>query len=193
MLSLAKQLAHAMPTLRARRVWLLMLSQAMKRFEINTPARIAAFFELIAHESNECRCLEEDLSYPAMALMRLWPSRFASLAEAQVYERNPEKLANFIYANHLGNGPPESRDGFRYRGRGLIRIIGRACYASASAVLGVDLVRRPEALLEPRNAALVAAWYWQSRGLNELADSKPGEAPEKFRQYTALRSLQLSS
>ena len=192
MLSLAKQLAHAMPTLRARRVWLLMFGRAMKRFEIDNPIRIAAFFELIAHESNECRDLEEDLSYPATALMRLWPNRFPTLAEAQVYERNPEKLGNFVYANHLGNGPPESRDGFRYRGRGLIRITGRACYESASAALEVDFVSHPELLFEPRNAALAAAWFWQSRGLNELADSKAGNDLREFRNFTTQCAPRLS-
>lgn len=192
MLSLAKQLAHAMPTLRARRVWLLMFHPAMKRFDIDTPVRIAAFFELIAHESNECRNLEEDLSYPTTALMRLWPNHFPTLTEAQLFERNPEKLANFVYANHMGNGPPESRDGFRYRGRGLIRITGRACYETASAALDLDFVRRPESLLEPRNAALVAAWYWKTRGLNELADSKAGDDPSQFRKLTAQHTMRIS-
>ena len=70
---LAKQLATAMPTLRAARVWLSMLDEAMKRFEIESSARVAAFLALIAHESNECRDLEDDLRYPAAALMRMWP------------------------------------------------------------------------------------------------------------------------
>lgn len=193
MLSLAKQLAEAMPTLRAQTVWLLMLHRAMKRFEINTPVRIAAFLELIARESNECRNFEEDLSYSATALVRLWPNRFPTLAEAQAYERNPEKLANFVYANQMGNGPPESCDGFRYRGRGLIRITGRACYTTASMALDVDFVRQPEALLEPRNAALVAAWFWKTRGMNELADSKAAEMPENLRAFPAQRVIPLSS
>ena len=193
MLSLAKELALAMPTLRAQTVWLLMLHRAMKRFEINSPVRITAFLKLIADESNECRNLEEDLSFSATALVRLWPNRFPTPAEAQVYARNPERLANFVYANHMGNGPPESCDGFRYRGRGLIRITGRACYTTASLALDVDFVRQPEALLEPRNAALVAAWFWKTRGFNELADAKAGADLHQFRQLTAQHALRLSS
>jgi len=192
MLFLAKQLAHAMPTLRAQTVWLLMLGRAMKRFDINSPVRIAAFLELIAHESNECRNLEEDLSYSAAALVRLWPNRFPTIAEAMVYELNPEKLGNFVYANHMGNGPPESSDGFRYRGRGLIRITGRACYTAASIALEVDFVSQPEALLEPRNAALVAAWFWKTRGMNELADRRASDDPRTFRQVAAQNALRLS-
>jgi putative chitinase len=165
----------------------------MKRFEINTPARIAAFLETIAQESNECRSLEEDLSYSATALVRLWPNRFPTIADAQAFERNPEKLANHVYANHMGNGPPESCDGFRYRGRGLIRITGRAAYTLASAALGVDFVRQPESLLEPRNAALTAAWFWHAHGMNQLADNKSCEGPERFRFFTTQRAPQLSS
>jgi putative chitinase len=169
-----------------------MLGEAMERFEIDTPARASAFLEFVAHESNECRNLEEDLSYSAAALLRLWPNRFPNLASAQLYERKPEMLANFVYANHMGNGPPESYDGYRYRGRGLIRIIGRACYTIASAALEVDFVNRPQLLLEPRNAALCAAWFWKTRGLNELADNRSGYDLGEFRQLTAQRALRLS-
>jgi putative chitinase len=164
---LAKQLATAMPTLRASRVWLPMLNEAIERFEIESPACIVTFLAQIAHESNECRSLEEDLRYTAETLVQMWPRHFPTLAEAQAYERNPEKLGNYVYANRMGNGPPESCDGYRYRGRGLIRIVGRANYASAGAALGVDLERQPESLLEPRNAALSAAWLWKKFGLNE--------------------------
>ena len=164
---LAKQLATAMPSLRAPRVWLSMLSEAMERFEIASPACVATFLAQIAHESNECRNLEEDLRYAAETLLQMWPRHFPTLAEAQAYERNPEKLANYVYANRMGNGPPESCDGYRYRGRGLIRIVGRANYASAGAALEIDLERQPESLLEPRNAAMSAAWLWKKYGLNE--------------------------
>jgi putative chitinase len=164
---LTKQLATAMPTLRAPRVWMSVLSEAVERFKIDSPACIATFLAQIAHESNECRNLEEDLRYTAEALLQMWPQYFPTLAAAQPYERNPEKLANYVYANRMGNGPPESCDGYRYRGRGLIRIVGRANYASAGAALGIDLERQPESLLEPRNAALSAAWVWQKFGMNE--------------------------
>jgi putative chitinase len=164
---LARQLATAMPTLRATRVWLPIFGEALQRFEIDSPACVVSFLAQIAHESNECRNLEEDLSYTAEALLQMWPSHLPTLAEAQAYERNPEKLANYVYANRLGNGPPESCDGYRYRGRGLIRIVGRAHYASAGAALGIDLTGQPESLLEPRNAALSAAWLWKKFGLNE--------------------------
>jgi len=116
---LAKQLATAMPTLRAPRVWLSVLNEAMERFEIASSAHIAAFLVQVARDSKECRYLEDDLRYPAEALMRMWPNQFPTLATARPYERNPEKLANFVYSDRLGNGPPESCDGYRYRGRAI--------------------------------------------------------------------------
>jgi len=156
----AKQLAAAMPTLRAPRVWLSVFNEAMEHFEIASSAHIAAFLAQVARDSKECRYLEDDLRYPAEALMRMWPQHFPTLATAHPYARNPEKLANFVYSNRLGNGPPASCDGYRYRGRGLIRVIGRANYGSVGAALEVDLERQPELLLEPRNAAMSAAWIW---------------------------------
>ena len=164
---LAKQLATAMPTLRATRVWLHMLDEAMKRFDIDSATCSATFLAQIAHESDECRNLEDDLSYSADALTRMWPDHFPTLEAARVYERSPERLANFVYANRMGNGPPESCDGYRYRGRGLLRVVGRANYAAAGAALDIDLARQPESILEPRIAALSAAWLWKKYGMSD--------------------------
>lgn len=171
----AKQLSAVMPTLRAPRVWLSMLNEAMNVFVIDSPAQISAFLIRIARETNECRYLEEDLSLSAEALRRTWPRRFPTMAMARSYERHPEKLANYLYANRLGNGPPESRDGYRYRGRGLIRIIGRANYAAAGAALGIDLEQHPECLLAPRHAAMSAAWLWRTRACEEFADDESSD------------------
>jgi putative chitinase len=165
--------------------WLPALSAAMKRFEIRTRARTAAFLAQIAHESGQCRFVEERLSYSAGALMRTWPRRFPTLAIALQYERNPEKLANFVYANRMGNGAPESRDGFRFRGRGLIQMTGRSNYAAVSDALKIDFAGQPDLMLEPRHAAMSAAWFWQTRGLNELADDRSDDDDsEDFRQIT---------
>lgn len=73
-------------------------------------------------------------------------------------------------------GNTEKGDGFRFRGRGLIQITGRAGYAHASKVLGHNYVADPALLAEPEHAALSACWWWQAHGCNELADERGMEA-----------------
>lgn len=153
--------------------WQPLLVSAMGRFGIVLPARVAGFLAQVAHESGECRRLEENLSYTAERLQQVWPTRFKTLAEAKPYERAPEALANHVYGsrNDLGNRGPGSGDGWRYRGGGLLQLTGRASYVAATAGTGQPLVEHPELLRAPGQAAAdSAAWFWRSRGCNELAD-----------------------
>jgi len=161
------QFEAVMPSLLRPESWLRPIVEAMGCFEIDTPARAAAFLAQVAHESNQCRNTEESLSFSAATLMHTWPRRFPTLEIAMKYERNPEMTANYVYANRLGNGDVESGDGFLFRGRGLIHIAGRSNYAAASDALGVDFLVDPDAMAEPAHAALSAAWFWQTRGLNQ--------------------------
>ena len=159
-----------LPGLPGAAAWTAALNEAMARFEINTPARIAAFLAQTAHESGEFRRLVENLNYSAAGLCKTWPNRFASLDVAKPYERNPEVLANYVYAKRLGNGDVGSGDGWRFRGRGLIQLTGRGNYRSCGLAVTLPLETQPERLETPEAAALAAAQFWQSRGLNHLAD-----------------------
>lgn len=180
-----RDLIAVMPSLERPSLWHGALCSAMQQFEINTVARIAAFLAQIAYESDQCREIQERLNFSAVGLTRTWPKRFPTLETARPYEYHPEKLANFVYANRLGNGPVESRDGYRFRGRGLIQLVGRSNYTAVSQALGVDFVTNPDALLDPRNASMSAAWFWKTRGLCELADDRTGDDDnEDFRQIT---------
>jgi putative chitinase len=148
------------------------LNEGMERFEINTPARIAAFVAQIAHESGDLLRIEENLNYSWQGLRRTFPTRFETDEFAQLFHRNPEKIANYVYAGRYGNGDEASGDGWRYRGRGLIQITFRANYVAYSrAVSDPSVVSDPVQLTEPRHAALSACWFWKSRDLNALADS----------------------
>lgn len=80
------------------------------------------------------------------------------IASGQAYEGRKD----------LGN--TEAGDGKRFKGRGLIQITGRYNYSVASLAMGIDLLKNPELLAEPNNATWVSCWWWQSKGLNELAD-----------------------
>jgi putative chitinase len=146
------------------------LQAAMDEFGINTRAREAAFIAQIAHESGGLTRFIENLNYSAKRLCQVFPKRFPSLAAAQPFDRDPEKIANSIYANRLGNGDPASGDGFRYRGRGVIQLTGRSNYKEFGQLLGVDLEGDPDMAATLSIAFRAAAAFWKSRGCNELAD-----------------------
>lgn len=91
----------------------------------------------------------ENMNYSARRMMQVWPSRFPTLASAQPYANNPEKLGNNVYANRLGNGPPSSGDGFRYRGRGIgAQFTGRVNYEKFSKLFGVDFINNPDLAMD---------------------------------------------
>lgn len=145
------------------------LDEACRAFDITTALRIAHFLAQTAHESALYTALVENLNYGAAGLMATWPSRFDA-ERAQAYARQPERIANYVYANRMGNGPEESGDGWRFRGRGILQVTGRATYRDLGEFLGLDLEAEPDRLAEPRTAALAAGWYWHAHGINELCD-----------------------
>ncbi|WP_265532606.1 glycoside hydrolase family 19 protein [Pseudomonas saponiphila] len=144
------------------------LNAVMARFKINSPVRMAAFIAQVGHESGQLTRMVENLNYSAQGLLATWPSRFTAQTAAAV-ARQPEQIANIVYAGRMGNTLPG--DGWKYRGRGLIQLTGANNYRAAGAALGLDLANHPELVERPDTAALVAGWFWQSKGLNELADS----------------------
>ena len=152
--------------------WTQALNPAMERFEINTPQRSAAFLAQLAHESGEFTRLVENLNYTAARLCAVWPTRFPTADAAQPYARNPEALANVVYARRLGNSDAASGDGWRFRGRGLIQLTGRGNYRTSGTAIGVPLEDQPDLLETVGPAALSAAQFWSSRGLNHLADDQ---------------------
>jgi putative chitinase len=157
------------------------LSEAMNAYAINTPARRAAFLAQLAHESAELRRTQENLNYSWDRLRKVFPRYFRSDAEAQAYDRQPERIANRVYANRMLNGDETSGDGWRFRGRGPIQVTGRENYRKSGQALGINLESDPDRLLDPVTGCLAAAWYWHSRGLNSLADA---DAEEAFREIT---------
>ena len=170
-----KQLKAILPQCRDTLHWCKLLPLA-EPFGVNTDVRWAAFIAQVGHESAHLTRLVENLSYGIRGLMQTWPARFPTEDVAKPYARNPERLANFVYRGRLGNGPMESGDGWRYRGRGLIQVTGKGNYEAMSKGLGVDYVGRPWLLELPDHAVRSAAYFWQTNGLNELADENTEEA-----------------
>ena len=126
----------------------------------------------LAHESAMFERMVESLNYTKAAqIRRTWPKRFANNSAAVAFVSKPERLANFVYANRLGNGDAASGDGWKYRGRGLIQVTGKDNYSDAGEALGLPLLEEPELLEEPVRAADAAGWFWKSHGLNRFASN----------------------
>lgn len=149
------------------------LTEACQKFEITTPARLAAFLAQVGHESASLARVVENLSYSAAGLVATWPSRFTQV-QAAALARQPQAIANHVYGGRLGNSKPG--DGWMYRGRGLIQNTGKANYEAVRDLLRErfadvpDFVAHPEQLESPRWAALAAGAYWSDHDLNALAD-----------------------
>ena len=146
------------------------LTAAMERYQIVGVPRQASFLSQIGVESAQLTHTSENLNYSAERLMVVWPSRFKSLSQTTGYARNAIALANKVYANRMGNGDEASGDGWKYHGRGLIMLTGKANYQACGAGIGRDLVLNPQFVEYPELACLSAAWFWHANGLNALAD-----------------------
>lgn len=140
-------------------------------YQINTPLRQAHFLAQVAHESGGFKFVKENLNYSAKALYAVFRKYFPNLDTANAYARQPEKIANKVYANRLGNGSEASGEGWKYRGRGLIQLTGKSNYNSFSSSAGIDAVANPDLVATPEYALASACWYWKSRNINQYADA----------------------
>ena len=101
----SEQLAHALHmTPEKADEWLDAINTTFETFGIETSEQQASFLGQCGHESAGFTALVENLNYKAESLMKVWPKRFPSLEMAMEYNRNPEKIANHVYASRMGNG-----------------------------------------------------------------------------------------
>jgi putative chitinase len=166
----AEQLLKVLPNLgQSARPYADALNSAMERFSIDTPKRVAHFLAQVAHESGDFTRFRENLNYSANALLKTWPPRFKNFVEAQYYERQPIKIANYVYANRMGNGDEKSGDGWKYRGTGWLQLTGADNIKAAGEHFDIkgDVA---EWLSTVNGAALSAAWFWWRAGCNRYAD-----------------------
>lgn len=157
-------------------LWLSPLESTFERYAITTRQRKEMFLAQVALESGRFLQLEENLNYSATRLRQVFPRYFRNEAHAKEYARNPESIANLVYANRMGNGSPQTGDGYRYRGRGLKHLTGKWNYEQCANGIGIDIVSNPDLLLQPEYAALSAGWFWHTNKLNRIADSGNFEA-----------------
>lgn len=136
---------------------------------ITTKLRLSHFMGQLEHESN-LKPISENLNYSSEGLLKEFPRYFNGLKAIQ-YRRQPEKIANRVYSNRMGNGDENSGEGWKYRGRGFIQITGKENYFKLSNDTDLDCLKNPDLLLEEANAMVSALWFWKSKGLNALADN----------------------
>ena len=148
--------------------WTNALTAPMRACGIVTEKRIAMFVGQAAEESGGFLELVEDLNYSALRLCQVWPNRFPSSAAAAPYARNPEKLANHVYANRMGNGNEASGDGWLFRGRGIFQVTGRSDYCMFASSIGHDLAEVLPWMETPPGAAQSACWWWSNQGQSLL-------------------------
>jgi putative chitinase len=148
---------------------LVQIPDTVAKFELGTPVRLAHFLAQCGHESAGFNAVSENLNYSAKGLQSIFKKYFPTEAKALEYERNPEKIANLVYANRMSNGDEKSGDGFKFRGRGYIQLTGRANYTAFNKFVDDDVVANPE-LVATKYPLLSAGWFFHTNGIHKLAD-----------------------
>lgn len=140
-------------------------------YEINTTNRRAGFLAQCGHESNGFTIFKENLNYSSDGLLKIFPKYFKNMESTLSYARKPEKIANKVYANRMGNGDELSGDGWKFSGRGAIQLTGRSNYSEFAKFKNVsidDVVKYLETIEGSIESAL---WYWKTRNLNSFCDA----------------------
>ena len=150
------------------------MKAAMKHFNL-TPVRAAHFFAQTGHETGDFKVYNENLNYSAQGLQGIFGKYFPGNLE-ESYARNPEKIANRVYADRMGNGNEASGDGWKYRGRGAIQLTGKSNYAEFAKHIG-----KPEIMTNPDLVATdysfdSALFFFEKNKLWSICDQGVNEA-----------------
>lgn len=155
--------------------WVNSMNELFQQYGIDTPQRVAAFIAQCGHESGGWTKFEENLNYSADRLAVVFKKYFPTAASATPYHRNPQKIANRVYSNRMGNGSEESGEGYKYRGRGPIQLTGKANYTQFAKDMvedWQDIVDNPDQVAYNKDVALKSAiWFWNKNNLNTEADA----------------------
>jgi len=145
------------------------IPEVAAKFGINTPLRVAHFLAQCGHESGGFRVTQENLNYSAKGLNGIFKKYFPTEAAAAAYARNPQKIANKVYASRMGNGAEASGEGYKFRGRGYIQLTGKDNYTAFGKSIGEDTISNPD-LVATKYPLASAAWFFSKNGLNTIAD-----------------------
>ena len=145
------------------------IPETASKFEINTPLRLAHFLAQCGHESGGIKAVSENLNYGAKGLRSIFSKYFVTEAKALEYERKPEKIANLVYGNRMGNGAESSGEGYKFRGRGYIQLTGKSNYSNFAKFIGEDTVANPD-LISTKYPLASAAFFFNSNNLWAICD-----------------------
>jgi putative chitinase len=147
----------------------------MEKFGITNKLRMAHFLAQCAHESANFTALKENLNYSADGLRKIFPKYFPTIDFATKYARQPEKIANRVYASRMGNGDELSGEGYKFRGRGFIQLTGKSNYQAFSTFIGEDCVANPD-LVATKYPLASAAFFFDKNKLWDICDK--GDHPD---------------
>ena len=182
--------AHPAGSADKLQAWIEPLRLTCDRYEINTIRRVAAFLATLAHESGFVPGRRENMNFSADRLAAVWPARFRGPnAKAKALHRKPEAIANEVYADRMGNGSPESGDGWRFRGNGPTQLTGRANHQAFADAMGMTLDEATTWIGTIDGGIASAGWFWNEASINPLADT-PGVSDETRRINGGLNGLE---
>jgi len=151
------------------------LKAACTHFKLNKN-RAAHFFAQTAHESGNFKAFSENLNYSAKGLRNIFRKYFPTDALAKAYERQPQKIANRVYANRMGNGDEASGDGWKFRGRGALQLTGKFNYSEfAKYVNRPDVMDNPD-IVATELAFESALWFFDKNKLWSICDQGINDA-----------------
>jgi putative chitinase len=145
------------------------LKAAINHYKMS-PIRAAHFFGQTSHETGHFAAFSENLNYSASGLLKVFPKYFKTLVEAQAYERKPEKIANRVYGNRMGNGDEASGEGFKFRGRGALQLTGKSNYDAFSKFLNKPEIMTNPDLVATEYAFESAIYFFEKNGLWAICD-----------------------
>jgi len=146
------------------------IPDVMAKFKIDTAVKLSHFLAQCGHESGGFKVVNENLNYGAKGLNTIFKKYFPTEEKAKLYERKPEKIANLVYGNRMGNGPETSGEGYKFRGRGYIQLTGKANYTEFDKVVTENIIENPD-LVATKYPLLSAAWFFHKNCLGKCVDA----------------------
>lgn len=140
-----------------------------------SPLAMAHFMAQASEECGQGLEMIENMNYSAQRLREVFPSHFTPAMAARA-AHNPRMIADIAYGGRMGNAPPPSDDGFRFRGAGMSQVTGREGYAKLQAFLHsrgaeFDILENPELIIDPAHTLECGVADWIVCGCLPHAES----------------------